>query len=57
MGCGGGLMNSSFFYVKDNGITLENKYPYKGIGGACHYKPESDKAWTISDCTEVTADS
>jgi len=48
-------MNLSFFYVKDNGITLESKYPYKGIGGSCHYNT-SDKAWTISDCVEVTED-
>jgi cathepsin L len=54
-GCNGGLMNLSFFYVKDNGITLESKYPYKGTGGTCHYSA-SDSVWTISDCTEVTVD-
>ena len=46
-------MNLSFFYVKDHGITEESKYPYKGIGQACHYN-DADAAWTISDCTEVT---
>jgi len=55
-GCNGGLMNFSFFYVKDHGITTEAKYPYKGIGGSCRYKQETDQAWTISDCTEVTVD-
>ena len=50
-------MNSSFFYVIDHGITLENKYPYRGVGGSCHYNAETDKAWTISDCTQVTANS
>jgi cathepsin L len=54
-GCNGGLMNLSFFYVKDNGITTEDKYPYKGVGSTCKYTPDM-KAWTISDCTEVTAD-
>jgi len=54
-GCNGGLMNLSFFYIKDNGITLESKYPYKGVGSTCKYNV-ADKAWTISDCTEVTED-
>ena len=49
-------MNFSFFYVKDHGITEEKKYPYKGIGGSCHYNESTMKAWGISDCTEVTVD-
>ena len=36
-GCNGGLMNLSFFYIKDNGITTESKYPYRGVQGSCHY--------------------
>jgi C1A family cysteine protease len=52
-GCLGGLMNLSFFYVKDHGITTEDKYHYHGIGGLCKYDPEAEKAWTISDCTEI----
>lgn len=56
-GCGGGLMNFSFFYVKDEGITTEEKYPYRGVGGACHYNKETDMAWTISDCHEVKVNS
>ena len=55
-GCGGGLMNLSFFYVKDHGITTEDKYPYRGIGSSCKYNEETDKVWSISDCTEVTVD-
>ena len=54
-GCGGGWMNSSFFYVTDNGITTEAKYGYKGVAGACHYNT-TDQAWIIHDCTEVTVD-
>jgi cathepsin L len=38
LGCSGGLMNSSFFYVIDHGITLESKYAYKGVQGTCHYQ-------------------
>jgi cathepsin L len=55
-GCGGGLMNLSFFYIKDNGITTEDKYPYKGVGATCKYNETTDKAWTVSDCTQVTVD-
>lgn len=54
-GCNGGWMNSSFFYVKDQGITTEAKYPYHGVGSTCKYT-EADKVFTVSDCTEVTAD-
>lgn len=54
-GCNGGLMNLSFFYIKDNGITTEDKYPYKGVGSTCKYTA-ADKVWTVSDCTEVTVD-
>ena len=50
-------MNLSFFYVMDHGITEEKSYPYRGVGGACHYDEATQKAWTISDCTEVTAGS
>ena len=49
-GCNGGLMNLSFFYVKDHGITEESKYPYRGVNGKCNYN-DQDAAWTISDCT------
>lgn len=54
-GCNGGLMNLSFFYIKDHGITTESKYPYKGVGSTCKYN-DADKVWTVSECTEVTVD-
>jgi cathepsin L len=47
-------MNQSFWYVKDEGITLEASYPYRGVGGQCHYNASTDKAWIISDCTDIT---
>lgn len=49
-------MNYSFWYVTDHGITTESKYPYKGVGGSCHYNDTTDKAWTVKDCTDVTVD-
>ena len=52
-GCNGGLMDMAFWYVTDNGISLESKYPYRGVGGQCHYTAE-DKAFTNKDCTDVT---
>jgi len=47
-------MDQAFWYVKDHGITLESNYAYRGVDGQCKYNPDSDKAWTISDCTDVT---
>jgi KDEL-tailed cysteine endopeptidase len=54
-GCNGGLMDDAFFYVIDNGITLESKYPYKGVGGKCSYTA-ADEAFRISNCVDVTLD-
>lgn len=36
--CEGGLMNSAFEYVKENGITTEGKYPYTAQEGICSFK-------------------
>lgn len=52
-GCQGGYMEHAFHYVIDHGIATEDKYPYKGVAGSCHYEP-SDKAYQIYDCTNVT---
>ncbi|TMW86850.1 hypothetical protein EJD97_020812 [Solanum chilense] len=36
-GCEGGLMDNAFkFIIKNNGITSENSYPYKGIDSSCN---------------------
>jgi len=55
-GCNGGWMNQTFFYVRDHGITTEDKYPYRGVDSTCKYA-DTDKVWSVSDCTEVTVDS
>lgn len=46
-------MDEAFFYVIDNGITSESKYPYKGVGGQCQYTA-ADEVFRIRDCTDVT---
>jgi len=53
-GCNGGLMDDAFYYVIDNGITLESKYTYRGIDGSCHYNESSDKAFQITNCVDIT---
>nr|AAO60046.1 midgut cysteine proteinase 3 [Rhipicephalus appendiculatus] len=38
-GCGGGLMDNAFKYIKANkGIDTELSYPYNATDGVCHFK-------------------
>lgn len=41
-GCSGGLMNNAFEYIMQNGVTTEEKYPYRGNEGSCK-RPKDTK--------------
>lgn len=45
-------MDAAFWYVIDNGIALDTKYPYKGLDGKCSYN-STMKAFGINDCAEI----
>lgn len=46
-GCGGGYIDTSFQYVRENGLNIENGYPFEGKDGQCRFKEEAKEA----ECT------
>ncbi|KAM7403224.1 hypothetical protein PAMA_003918 [Pampus argenteus] len=53
MGCMGGLMDSAFKYIIDNGgIDTEESYPYEAEDGKCRYNPANIGA-TCTGYTDI----
>lgn len=56
-GCGGGLRNVALDYVKKNGLTTEEAYPYTGVAGKCQVsskQPYGVKSYTnITTCSSL----
>merc|ERR1711964_290581 len=46
-GCGGGLMDLAFAYIKTNGIESEADYKYTGTNGSCKF----DKTKVVTSLT------
>ncbi|XP_028752644.1 senescence-specific cysteine protease SAG39-like isoform X3 [Neltuma alba] len=57
-GCEGGLMDDAFkFIIKNNGITSEANYPYKGVDGTCNANEEANHVATIKGYEDVPTNS
>ena len=57
-GCEGGWMDDAFkFIIKNNGISSEANYPYKGVDGTCNANEEGNHAATIKGYEDVPANS
>jgi len=47
-GCGGGLMDNAFKYIKENdGIDTEKSYPYEAKDGKCRYSAKNKGATDV----------
>ena len=52
-GCGGGLMDNGFKYIRDNGITTEANYPYVAVNQGCNTAAAAQVAVKISGYQDV----
>jgi len=52
-GCSGGLMDQGFKYIEQNGICLENDYPYTAADGTC--KKSCKSVTKVSSYVDVPA--
>jgi len=59
LGCNGGQMSGALKYIKANGVTTEDAYPYTGKDGACKTKTGAYKIGSVktsTGCTSLTSD-
>ncbi|KAI3939546.1 hypothetical protein MKX01_038501 [Papaver californicum] len=54
-GCDGGLISVAYKYIKENGLTNESIYPYKGKDYICKKKVVGKNLVTITSYKEVPA--
>lgn len=55
-GCQGGLMNYAFkFIIRNNGLSAEANYPYKGVDGICMKNDDESPAAKITGYEVVPA--
>ena len=52
-GCSGGIMSQGFNYIEQNGICLENDYPYTAVDGTC--KKTCKSVTKVSSYVDVPA--
>jgi C1A family cysteine protease len=59
LGCNGGQMSGALKWIKSNGVTTEDAYPYTGRDGRCSTKTGAYKVSSVkstSGCNSLTAD-
>ncbi|CAL8134903.1 unnamed protein product [Prunus armeniaca] len=56
-GCNGGYMEKAFSFIKDNGLSTEKDYPYKGSDGICDEDSLKNRAVNISGYESIPANS